>query len=129
MDSSNRPLSPHIQIYKPQLTSVLSILHRITGVILAVGAVLFAVWLTLIANDLNFFSVSFELLSGFWGRLFLFLWTFTLFYHFCNGIRHLYWDAGRGLEIVQLYRSGWSVIIGTFVLTIIVWTIGYTACG
>lgn len=128
MDSANRPVSPHIQVYKPQLTSVLSILHRMTGVALAIGAVLFAVWLTLIAYDAEFLIVSLELLSGVWGRLFLFLWTFTLFYHFCNGIRHLVWDAGHGLEIVQVYRSGWSVIIGTFALTIIVWTIGYTAC-
>ena len=73
MDSSNRPIPPPIQVYRPQLTSVLSILHRMTGVALAVGAVLFPVWLTLIAYYAEFLIVSLELLSGVWGRLFLFL--------------------------------------------------------
>lgn len=129
MDSANRPISPHIQVYKPQLTSVLSILHRITGVIQAVGAVVLAVWLSVIAYDFDYLYSSVEMLSGFWGRLALFLWTFTLFYHLCNGIRHLFWDAGRGLELGQVYRSGWGVLAGTFALTVILWTVGYTACG
>ncbi len=129
MDSSNRPVSPHIQIYRPQLTSVLSILHRMTGIVLALGSILIAVWFSSIAYNRELFEAAFLLLSGVWGRLFLFLWTLALFFHLCNGIRHLFWDAGHGFEIAQVYRSGWSVVIGAFALTFIVWTIGYTACG
>ncbi len=129
MDSANRPVSPHIQIYRPQLTSVLSILHRITGVALGLGAILVTVGLSSMAYDREFFEASIQLLSGFWGRLFLFLWTLALFFHLCNGIRHLLWDTGRGLELDQVYRSGWGVIIGSLALTVIVWTVGYTACG
>ena len=128
MDSSNRPVSPHIQIYRPQLTSVLSILHRITGVILGFGAVLIALWLCSIAYNRELFDASFELLSGIPGRLFLFLWSLALFFHLCNGIRHLFWDAGHWLELDNVYRSGWAVVIGTFTLTGIVWIIAYAAC-
>ncbi len=128
MDSSNRPVSPHIQIYRPQLTSVLSILHRITGVILGFGAVLIALWLCSIAYNRELFDASFELLSGIPGRLFMFLWSLALFFHLCNGIRHLFWDAGHWLELDNVYRSGWAVVIGTFTLTGIVWIIAYAAC-
>lgn len=129
MDSAKRPVSPHIQIYRPQLTSVLSIMHRITGVGLGISAIVLTVELFAIAYDREFFEVSIQWLSGFWGRLILFLWTLALFFHLCNGIRHLFWDVGRGLELEQVYRSGWGVIIGSLTLTVIVWTIGYTACG
>ena len=125
----NRPVSPHIQIYRPQLTSVLSILHRITGVALSVGAILVAIWLTSIAYNREIFEASFVLLSSIWGRLFLFLWSLALFYHLCNGIRHLFWDAGHWLELDEVYKSGWGVVIGTVVLTVVTWTIGYMACG
>ena len=125
----NRPVSPHIQIYRPQLTSVLSILHRITGVALSFGAILVAIWLTSIAYNREFFEASFVFLSSIWGRLFLFLWSLALFYHLCNGIRHLFWDAGHWLELDEVYKSGWGVIIGTAVLTVATWTIGYMACG
>ncbi len=125
MNSADRPLSPHIQIYRPQLTSVLSILHRISGVVLAIGAVLVAVWLSAQAYYPNFAESIFLCLSGFLGRLFLFAWTLTLFYHLCNGIRHLVWDAGKGLEIKQVYRSGWITVVSTFVLSTIVWIFAY----
>lgn len=129
MDSAKRPVSPHIQIYRPQLTSVLSIMHRITGVGLGVSAIVLTIELFAIAYDREFFEASIQWLSGFWGRLFLFFWTLALFFHLCNGIRHLFWDVGRGLELEQVYRSGWGVIIGSLTLTVIVWTVGYTACG
>ncbi len=128
MNTSNRPLSPHLQVYKPQLTSVLSILHRISGVILAFGAVLIALWLSSLAYYPQVSDSIFEFLSGVLGRAFLFAWTLVLFYHLCNGIRHLFWDAGRGFEISQVYRSGWTVVICAVVLTVLVWTVGYTAC-
>ena len=129
MSPTNRPVSPHLQIYRPQLTSVLSILHRITGIILALGSILIALWLSSIAYYPDLSDRIFGLLSGVAGRIFLFAWTLTLFYHLCNGIRHLFWDSVRGFEIRQVYRSGWAAITGTFVLSILVWTIGYTACG
>ena len=129
MNPSDRPLSPHIQIYRPQLTSVLSILHRFTGVVLALGAILIAVWLSSIAYNRELFSAILDFLSGVIGRAFLFAWTLALFYHLCNGIRHLFWDAGKGFELRQVYFSGWVAVIATFVLTLLVWVVGYTACG
>ncbi len=129
MDSTDRPLSPHIQVYRPQLTSVLSILHRITGVLLGLGAVLVAVGLASMAYSPEFFTQAIHLLGSVWGQLFLFLWTLVLFYHLCNGIRHLIWDAGHGFELHQVYKSGWVVIIGAFALTAFIWTIGYTTGG
>jgi succinate dehydrogenase / fumarate reductase cytochrome b subunit len=129
MNPTNRPVSPHLQIYKPQLTSVLSILHRISGIILAFGAILVAVWLSSIAYNQELFEAIFTFLSGVLGRTFLFAWTLTLFYHLCNGVRHLFWDSGRGFELKQVYLSGWASIFATIVLTVLVWTVGYTACG
>ena len=129
MNPTNRPVSPHLQIYKPQLTSVLSFLHRISGVILAFGAILVAVWLSSIAYNQELFEAIFAFLSGVLGRTFLFAWTLTLFYHLCNGVRHLFWDSGRGFELKQVYLSGWAAIFATIVLTVLVWTVGYTACG
>jgi len=107
----------------------MSILHRITGVVLAFGAILIAFWLSTVAYNPDLSNQIFEFLSGFLGRLFLFVWTLILFYHLCNGIRHLFWDSGKGFEIRQVYRSGWIAVTCSFVLTVVVWTVGYTACG
>lgn len=128
MNSANRPVSPHIQIYRPQLTSVMSILHRITGIILAIGAILFAFWLGSLAYYHHVAFAIFDFQASFLGRLFLFAWTLTLFYHLCNGIRHLFWDVGKGLELKQVYRSGWITVAATILLTCVVWFIGYAAC-
>ena len=127
MNQRSRPLSPHIQIYRRQITSVLSIFHRVTGIILAGGAVLIAVWLSAIAYDSELYAAIFGFLSSVPGRAFLFLWTMATFYHLCNGIRHLFWDAGRGFELAQVHRSGWAVVVATVVLTVSVWAVGY-AC-
>ena len=128
MSSANRPLSPHIQIYRPQLTSVMSILHRITGIILAIGSILFAFWLSSLAFYHHFAFAIFDFLVSFLGRLFLFAWTLALFYHLCNGIRHLFWDVGKGFEMKQVYKSGWITVAATLILTSVVWIIGYAAC-
>ena len=128
MNRTERPTSPHIQIYKPQLTSTLSILHRVTGVILAAGAIFIALWLALVAYNPELLESVYQLLSGILGRIFLFLWTLILFYHLCNGLRHLYWDIGKGFEIKQIHLGGWLTVIFTFVLTIAVWIVGYTYC-
>ena len=129
MASENRPLSPHLQVYRPQITSVLSILHRITGVVLALGALLLVYWLVAAASGDSAFETAQNLIGSFLGRLFLFGWTFALFYHFSNGIRHLAWDWGIGFEIETVTKSGWAVIISSVVLTLLSWIIGYSFMG
>src|SRR5258708_21896065 len=94
-----RPLSPHLQVYRPQLTSVLSITHRATGVALAIGTLLLVWWLLAAATGPEQFAVVQAVLGSWIGRLLLLGWTWALFYHLANGIRHLFLDAGRGLEL------------------------------
>ena len=126
MSSSNRPLSPHLQVYRPQLTSMLSILHRITGVALAVGTLLLVYWLAAAAGGPESFASAQALVGSFIGRLFLFGWTFALFYHLCNGIRHLVWDMGLGFELETAYRSGLAVLVASAGLTLLSWILGYS---
>lgn len=121
MATRERPLSPHLQVYRPQITSVLSILHRMTGVALAVGALVLAYWLTSAAYGPEAFARAQGLLGSWFGLLLLFSWTFCLFYHLCNGIRHLVWDAGIGLDLPTLRASGWAVVGASAVLTAALW--------
>lgn len=121
--SSNRPLSPHLQVYKPQLTSVLSIIHRGTGVVLAIGSILVAYWLSAIATGPEAFATANSILGSFLGKLVLFGWTWALFYHLCNGIRHLLWDSGFGLDLPTTYLTGKIVLGASAVLTILLWLI------
>jgi len=129
MSQAQRPLSPHLQIYKWQLTSVLSITHRATGLALSVGTVLLVWWLLAAASGADAFRVA----QGFWyswiGRLLLLGWSFSLFFHLCNGIRHLCWDAGRGFELKMVYRTGWLVVASSALLTLIAWIAGYAVRG
>jgi succinate dehydrogenase / fumarate reductase cytochrome b subunit len=117
----NRPLSPHLQVYKPQLTSVLSILHRGTGFVITVGAVIITWWIWSVAGS----SESFNCVSGFlntvFGKALLLIWTLCTSYHLCNGIRHLAWDFGYGFELDQAYFSGKLVLGATVVITALVW--------
>jgi len=129
MLSANRPLSPHLQIYKPQLTSVLSILHRLTGLWLVVGAALLVAWLMAAAHGAATFDAAQILAGGWFGRSLLFLWAFALFFHLCNGIRHLFWDAGFGFELKTVYLSGWTVVIVSLLLTLGSFTAGYWYLG
>ena len=99
-----------------------------TGIVLAGGAVLIAVWLSTVAYEREMFVVLHGLLSSGVGRAFLFLWTLATFYHLCNGIRHLFWDSGRGFALHQVYRSGWAVVIAALALTASVWVVGYAVC-
>jgi succinate dehydrogenase / fumarate reductase cytochrome b subunit len=123
MPASNRPLSPHLLLYKPQLTSVLSIVHRATGVALAVGLLLVVYWLLALAAGPETFGNA-QLVMGSWiGKLILFGFTFALFYHLCNGIRHLFWDAGLGLDLKTVYASGWSVLAASIVLSFLTWVV------
>ena len=129
MASHNRPLSPHLQVYKPQLTSVLSILHRATGIALAVGTLLLVWWLVAAATGEAAFADVQAVIGSWIGRLLLLGWSFALFYHLCNGIRHLFWDAGKGFEIEQAYMSGRIVVGAAVVLTIAAWVWGYASMG
>lgn len=113
-----RPLSPHLQIYKMhQLTTLLSLLHRSTGIVLAVGTILLVYWLTAIAAGPEAYAQLQECFGHWFMQLLLFGWTFCLFYHLCNGIRHLFWDIGKGFEISTLYKSGTVVVIVAAILT------------
>jgi len=126
MSSGNRPLSPHLQVYRFQWTMLLSISHRITGVGLAVGTLLLVYWLAAAAAGPEAFETAQAVVGSFIGRLFLFGWTFALFYHLCNGIRHLVWDAGYGFELEDAYRSGLAVVGVSAALTLFSWILGYS---
>lgn len=127
MATDNRPLSPHLQVYKPQLTSMLSILHRLTGVALAFGTLLLVWWLIAAATGPGAYDAVQSFIGSILGRLLLLGWTFSLFYHLANGIRHLAWDTGRGFELATAYATGWLVVIAAIVLTLVSWIGGYAA--
>jgi succinate dehydrogenase / fumarate reductase, cytochrome b subunit len=129
MAHDNRPLSPDIQIYRPQLTSVLSIAHRITGIALSVGAPLLVIWLTAAAAGPRAYSAVQGFLQSSIGLILLFGWTYSLFFHLCNGIRHLVWDAGYGFELRTIYASGWSVVVASTVLTVATWITSFIVKG
>ncbi len=129
MEQQDRPLSPHLQVYRPQLTSVMSISHRVCGVALSVGSLLLIYWLSAAAAGPEAFSRAQGMLGGFFGQIILFLFTYALFYHLCNGVRHLYWDSGNGLEIDAVYRTGYIVIGVSIALTLLVWILAYATGG
>lgn len=121
---AQRPLSPHLSIYKPQISSVLSILHRITGFGLYLGLLLAALWI--ISSGFTPHhegGIVASFFSTFIGKLFLFLWTLALFYHACNGIRHLFWDIGKGYDLAVMTKSGYAVLGSAVILTLITWII------
>jgi succinate dehydrogenase / fumarate reductase cytochrome b subunit len=123
MIMDKRPLSPHLQIYRPQLTSVLSILHRATGVALSLGTLLIVYWLVAMATGPEAYDHAKLVLGSMLGQLFMFLWTWALFYHLCNGIRHLIWDAGYGFDMETVYKSGRVVVWTSVILTFLTWLI------
>jgi succinate dehydrogenase cytochrome b subunit len=122
-----RPKSPNIQIYRPQLTSVLSIANRITGVVSGIAAVGLVAWLVAAAAGPQPYAVMQGLLASWGGQIVLFVITLAFFLHLCAGIRHLVWDAGYGFELRAIYASGWTVVVASIVLTAAVfcaWIIG-----
>ena len=121
MSNQDRPLSPHLQIYRPQLTSVLSISHRASGVALAGGAIVLVVWLLALAAGPDAYARVVAVIGSLPGKIVVFVFTLALYFHLCNGIRHLFWDAGRGLELSTAYASGKAVIAATVVLTLVTW--------
>ena len=118
-----RPLSPFMfpNWYRFQITSALSILHRLTGIALAVGSILLTWWLIAVAAGGQVFVATHAFLASPIGILLLFLWSVAFFYHLCNGIRHLVWDAGYGFEIRTAHLSGYAVLAATVVLTVVAW--------
>jgi len=124
MTKRRRPLSPHIQIYRPQLTSVLSILNRITGVLLSFFSVWLVVWLVVGAEGPRSYAVVRGATTSWIGRIVLFGATFAFFLHLCGGIRHLVWDTGRGFELRSIYVSGWLVVAASVMLTVAAWAVG-----
>ena len=118
-----RPLSPFMfpTWYRFQITSALSILHRLTGIALAVGSILLVWWLFAVAAGGKLFTTTHAFLSSPIGLELLFGWSVAFFYHLCNGIRHLAWDAGYGFELRSAARSGYAVLAATVLLTAITW--------
>ena len=118
-----RPLSPHLSVYRPQITSVLSISHRATGVAMIFGFILIAIWVVALAIGEGAFNSVNSLYATWLFKLAFFAWSFALYYHFCNGIRHLFWDAGRGFALENVTRSGIAVLVCASVFTIITWVL------
>ena len=113
-----RPLSPHLQIYAPQMTSILSIMNRVTGIAVSVGTLLLVWWLVAAASGPG----PYETMPI--GLFVLFGWTASRLFHFFKGLRHLAWDAGFGFDLPQTYASGWAVVVATVVSTVLVWAVG-----
>ena len=116
-----RPLSPHLQVYRPQLTSVMSIMHRASGAVLATGSLLVALWLVALAAGAAVFNPVADAMQHPFGQLVVFGYSLALVYHGLNGIRHLMWDLRIGLEIKQVYQSGYLVLGLTFLVTAALW--------
>lgn len=124
MTTRNRPLSPHLQIYRLPILALMSISHRITGVGLVAGLLVLAWWLGSAAAGPQAFAFTQDLLGSPIGYLALFGWTVALFFHLGHGIRHLLWDTGWGFELPKAYMSGGVVLVATAVLTIVAWIAG-----
>jgi succinate dehydrogenase / fumarate reductase cytochrome b subunit len=116
-----RPLSPNIQLYRPQLTSVLSILNRLTGVLLSVAAIGLVIWLLAAAAGPQSYAAVRTALASWVGQVVLFGCTFAFFRHFLGGIRHLVWDTVHGFELRTIYLSGWTVVAASVVMTAVAW--------
>ena len=123
MTNNDRPLSPHISIYRWPITMASSILHRATGLAMAVGFIVLVAWLFDAASGPDVYAVFLGAMDSVVGRILLVGWSFAFFYHLSNGIRHLVWDTGRGLEKGQATTSAWFVIVLSIVLTVAFWLV------
>jgi succinate dehydrogenase / fumarate reductase cytochrome b subunit len=127
--ATNRPLSPHLQIYRPMLTMLMSIAHRISGAANAVGFLLLAWWLVAIASGPEAYATVEHFFASIPGRVLLFLFTWSLIHHMLGGIRHLIWDTGRALDKTSIEVLAWLTIISSTALTILIWVAGYALRG
>ena len=123
MSNNDRPLSPHLSVYRWPVTMVSSILHRATGIAMAAGFVLLVFWLADTANGPDAYAALAAAMGSVLGRILLVGWSWAFFYHLANGIRHLVWDTGRGLEKGQATASAWLVIAASVVLTAVFWMV------
>ena len=121
MSNQGRPLSPHLSVYRWPITMALSILHRATGIALTAGFVVLSVWLLSAATGSAEYAEFNALLATTIGQLLLVGWSFAFFFHLANGVRHLFWDMGRGFEKHQAIASSWFVLLGSIVLTAAFW--------
>jgi succinate dehydrogenase / fumarate reductase cytochrome b subunit len=121
MPARARPTSPHLQIYRWQIGNSLSILHRLTGVALALGLLAFCYWLVSLAGGEQSYAEAMKLFVSPAGFVGLVGWTFCFMYHLLNGVRHLLWDAGYGFERVQRHASGWFAVAGSIAATLCIW--------
>ncbi len=127
--TANRPLSPHLQIYRPMLTMMMSIAHRISGTANAIGFLLLAWWLVAIASGPEAYATVEHFFSSLIGRTLLFLFSWSLIHHMIGGIRHLIWDTGRALDKTSIEVLAWLTIISSTALTILIWVAGYALRG
>ena len=123
MATRKRPLSPHLSVYRGQISSTVSVFQRITGGGLAVGLLLFVYWLAAAAYGPEAYATARWVLTSWLGYLVLFGVSACLYFHLCNGIRHLIWDIGWGFEIRQVNAGGIAVLVGTAVLTVVTWLV------
>jgi succinate dehydrogenase / fumarate reductase cytochrome b subunit len=121
MTNHDRPLSPHISIYRWPITMALSIMHRISGVALSIGLIALVAWLYDAASGPEAYAVFSGVMGSAVGKLMLIGWSLVFFYHLSNGVRHLFWDMGRGFEKEQANRSSWWVLAATAILTVAFW--------
>ena len=126
---ADRPLSPHLQIYKPMLTMMMSIVHRMTGAALYFGSLLLAWWLIAAATGPEYFEYVNGLAGSFIGRLVLFGYTWALIHHMLGGIRHFIWDTGAGFELPTIELMARLSLFASIILTLVIWVIGYMAMG
>lgn len=124
-----RPLSPHLQIYSPMFTMIMSVMHRITGAALYFGTIILAWWLISAASGAHYFSFVNAFVSSWLGRLILFGYTWALIHHMIGGIRHFIWDTGAMFDKRSLEVSAWAMFISSVVLTWVVWIAGYLVMG
>jgi succinate dehydrogenase / fumarate reductase cytochrome b subunit len=120
MPARGRPTSPHVWLYRWQIGNTLSILHRFTGAALALGLIALSYWFVSLAGGPASYAAAARLLASPFGLAVLLGWTFSFLYHLLNGVRHLFWDAGRGFERTQRHLSGWLAVLGAIVLTLCV---------
>lgn len=116
-----RPLSPHLQVYRPQLTSGLSIFHRATGVGLAFGLPVFVWWLVALAKGDSAYDCFLRAAHSLMGTVLLMGWSWAFTFHLCTGIRHLFWDMGVGLDIKDVYKTGYIALTLSTLLTLFFW--------
>ncbi len=123
MAARQRPLSPHLHIYTQGITGTLSIIHRITGVVLSFGALAVAAWLICVASNTDCYAWCQQIIASWFGKLALFVFSVSLIYHLLNGIRHLLWDIGLGMDMGTVKKTGYLMVALTVGLTALLWCI------